>query len=448
MKPTELHNEQWLVPHSREVGLFTDLSLYAEALELAQAYGTVTASSLQRDLRQRMQKMRLVLRQSERTVERLMRELRYFDWLKPRPGSAEKLTVTPHIITSEGQQALTLSRQDARAFYRLLAVKMQQVYVIPGWFIARLWRINPDGQGEVILPAPLDDWQPSSREWNDNTWNETLQAQTLAVAQRAREINSNAFSISDKVWLAAVQRTWDRLSTLKPRSQRKQGQASYSPRTRLALAMREASVRLLFDRVPYGADKPDFPGKRPPIYLRTFMGWCPRLEALEMIFYTDWHPQVTGRLLFPTGVFRASASSERFEPLDEIRHPNGNSLWLHQPTWNVMRASFLSTLISVHQRQAVRTGTLYVSLLDVRDEVCRQLRLSSLCFDRFLEQAVRELPARDFLWSVALETDVLEEQSSGAGQLRRPVYLEGVPHTLIALARLQQGIEVKERGVL
>jgi len=448
MKPKRLHNEQWPVPRSREVGLFTDLTLYAEALALAQEYGAVTVSLLQRDLGQRMQKMRLVLRQSERTVERLMRELRYFDWLKPRSGSAEKLTIAPHMITPEGQQAFTLSRKDARAFRRLLTVKMQQVYVIPGWFIARLWQINPEGQGEVILPDPLDDWQPSSRDWNDTTWNETLHTQTLVAAQQARKASLNAFPIRDEDWLSAVQRAWNRLSNLKPRSQRKRGPASYSPRTRLALAMREASVGLLFDRVPYEADEPDFPGNRPPIYPRTFMGWCPRLEALEMIFYTDWHPWVAGRLLFPTSVFRSTAPEERFEPLGEIRHPNGNPFWLHQPTWNIMRIPFLSTLISVHQQQAMRSGALYVSLLDVRDEVCRQLRLSSLRFDRFLEQVVRELPISDFPWSVAIETDIREEQSSGAGQLRRPVYLRGVPHTLIALAHLPQDSEVKERSVL
>lgn len=440
-------NNQWPSPKSREVGLFTDLTLYAEALTLAHDRA-VTVSSLQHNLEQRMQKRRLVRRQSERTVERLMRELRYFDWLKPRPGSVEKLTMAPHEITPEGQGALFLSRRDSRAFRRLLAAKMQQVYVIPGWFIARLWQINPEEQGEVILPAPLDDWRQSVRDWSNNAWDETLCTQTLAVAQRARESSPGAFPICDKDWLAAVQRVWSRLSDLKPRGQRKQGPASYSPRTRLALAMREASIGLLFDRIPYGADEPDFPGSRPPIYLRTFMGWCPRLEALELIFYTDWHPQVAGRLLFPTSVFRSSAPKERFELLHEIQHFDGDSLWLHQPTWNVMRTSFLNTLIQVHQHQATRSGTLYVSLLDVRDEVCRQLRLSSLCFDRFLEQGARELPASDFPWSVALETDVLEEQSGGAGQLRRPVYLDQVPHTLIALARLQQGIEKEERSTL
>ncbi len=385
-----------------------------------------------------MQKRRLVQRQSKRTVERLMRELRYFDWLQPRPISGEKLITTPHVITSEGQKALALSQKDARAFRRLLTVKMQRVYVIPGWFIARLWQINPTGQGEVILPTPLDGWRPSSKDWNDNTWDKTLHTQVLAVAQRARESSPDAFPIRDEAWLSTVRRAWDRLSALKPRSKRKRGSATYRPRARLALAMREAGVGLLFDRAPYGADEPDFSGDRPPIYPRTFMGWCPRLETLEMLFYTDWHPQVPGRLLFPTSVFRSSAPKERFEPLEDVQQPNGDLLWLHQPTWVAMQKLFLDTLISVYQYQATRSVSRYVSLLDVRDEVCRQLRLSSLCFDHFLEQAVRELPGSDFPWSVALETDVLEGQSSGAGQLRRPVYVEDVPHTLIALARLRR----------
>ncbi len=432
---------EWPAPRSREVGLFTDLTLYAEALALAIEHGAVTVSLLQRELGQRLQKMRLVLRQSPRTVERLMRELRYFDWLQPRRGTTEGLSTAPHVITPDGQRALTFSRQDARAFRRLLTAKMQQVYVIPGWFIARLWQINPEGQGEIILPAPLADWRPSSRSWDNNHWDDALREQTLAAAQRARDASLNAFPICDEDWLSAVQRAWERLSALKPRSRRKQSPASYSPRTRLTLAMREASVGLLFDRVPYGSSQPDFSGSRPPIYLRTFMGWCPRLEALELIFYTDWHPQVAGRLLFPTSAFRPSAPTERFERLNGIQHPGGDPLWLHRPAWTAVRDSFLSTLISVHRHYATHIGTLYVSLLDVRDEVCRQLRLSSLCFDYFLEQIVRELPARDFPWSVAVETDIREEQSSGAGQLRRPVYLEGVPHTLIALARMPQGRE-------
>jgi hypothetical protein len=130
--------------------------------------------------------------------------------------------------------------------------------------------------------------------------------------------------------------------------------------------------------------------------------------------------------------------------IQEVQHPNGNLLWLHQPDWITIRTSFLRTLIQVHQRIATKTGTLYISLLDVRDEVCRQLRISSFCFDRFLELALSELPAKDFPWSIAVETDILEERRGASSQLRQPVYLNRVPHTLIGLARLPQKSLEKE----
>ena len=140
----------WDPPKSRDVGLFTDLTLYAEALQLAQEQGAVTASYLQRELRQRLLGLLLVKQQSPRAVQDLIRELRQFGWLEPVDGSSRSLTGAPHTLTEVGSKALTLSKRDPRMFHRRLAVAMHQLYVIPGWFVARLWQINPDGQGEVV----------------------------------------------------------------------------------------------------------------------------------------------------------------------------------------------------------------------------------------------------------------------------------------------------------
>jgi hypothetical protein len=112
-------------------------------------------------------------------------------------------------------------------------------------------------------------------------------------------------------------------------------------------------------------------------------------------------------------------------------------LWLHQPTWEGIRERFVQTLIAVHRQLSARRGSLYISLLAVRDEVCRQLRISSVMFDEFLEHTLDYLPAPGFSWSIAVETDVREDQASAPAQYRRPVYLNGVPHFLLGLAHLR-----------
>lgn len=427
---------QWPEPRVREVALFTDLSLHSEALELAAEQGWISAASLQQQLRQRLHKMRLVLRHGPRTMERLIREQRLFGWLEPVDASTTSLNQAAHKLTAEGAEALQLSQTNPRLFRRLLAIKMQEIYVVPGWFVARLWQINPSGQGEVILPGPSPEWKPTRRHRDATDWSQEMEAQALGAARQARTASAAAFPIEDTDWVNAVRAAWNRPERKASKNGDDKTAMSFSPRDRLTRAMREAAVSLLFGNIPYGSRNPDFPGERPPVNLRTFMGWCPRLEALELVFYTDWHPWISGRLIFPVSVFRPIAPTDRFEQIRQIQNPDGAYLWLHQPGWSVLRSSFLDTLISAHRRIALATNTIYVSLPDVRDEVCRQLRISAILFDDFLRLAIDELPAKDFPWSIAVESDIREEQTSGPGQNRRPVYLDMVPHGLIGLAPL------------
>lgn len=431
----EQETNSWPAPRSREVALFTDLTLLSETLELAAMRGSVNPGYLQQALRQRLQRMRLVMTQQPRTIERVLRELKLFGWLEPLPsgngaGPSYRLTVA-------GADALRLAQQNPRQFRRLLAEKMQEIYVIPGWFIARLWHINPQGQGEVILPMPPQEWQARSRHWGENAWDDEIRLQTLRAAQAAKMAGSNAFPIHEVDWLQAVEIAWRSLSAQKPRGAHESESTVFSPRTRLVSAFRKAWLNLLFNYTPYKETVPDFPGARPPLYPRTFAGWCPRLESLELIFYTDSHPKINGRLLFPVSAFRESAPASSFEQLAYIRDPEDRTLWLHQPGWEKFHERFIQTLIAVHRQVAAKGGTLYVSLFSVRDEVCRQLRISSTTFDIFLGNALDFLPAPGFSWSIAVETDIREDQSSAPAQYRRPVYLNGVPHSLLGLAHLR-----------
>ena len=172
---------------------------------------------------------------------------------------------------------------------------------------------------------------------------------------------------------------------------------------------------------------------KPPLAPRNYMGWCPRLEALELIFYTDVHPSIPGRLIFPTSVFRKNAPEERFEKIGYIGDPNGKSLWLHRPMWKLIKDDFLHILRQEHLRVSIRAGSLYVSILDIRDEVCRQLRLSTASFNEFIEESLRESVLPTSQWSISVETDIREDQRSAYQLLRRPVWIDGTPHSLIAI---------------
>lgn len=437
----------WPRPKSRNVGLFTDLRLFSEALELTFEQGSVTKHYLQEELPQRVHGLLFVERQSSKSVEHLIRELRGFSWFHPVSGWSKSSDAASYRLTPDGEAAFNLFKQNSRDFLRLLTAKMQDLYTIPGWFVHRLWSINPEGQGDVVVPGPPRGWNPSSREWEDKDWTPGLTAQTKKSLEIIQNVCPGAFPIKEDDWIGDVKVAWDRLSSLKRRKVAKpsgesvgkeKGQIrTYTPRRRLALAMREAAVNFLFSNSPPYSDVEDFWMPKPPLLPRTYMAWCPRLEALELIFYTDVHPTVPGRLIFPTSVFRVSAPQNTFEKLSAVKNPDEESLWLHQPSWESMKDRFFEVLSQEHHRASARVGSLYVSLLDVRDEVCRQLRLSAARFDDFIEEALRESLRPESRWSISVETDIREDQRSAFQLIRRPVWIDGTPHSLIAITEIR-----------
>lgn len=431
--------ERWPKPQSRNVGFFTDLSLYSEALEICAERGSITAEHLRRELRQRTQGLVLVEEQSNRVAKDLVRELFEFGWLE-RNGSGQSADKDLYTLAPDGAEMLSLSSQ---AFYRHLAIKMQERYTMPGWFVARIWKINPEGQGEVILPSPLRDWRPGSRPWEEKEWTDDLRIQVLKASRAANLVSPGSFPIDNDTWVQAVSKAWAHLGTWK---QKRKGDASgervrtFSPRNRLTLAMRTAAVELLFGITPPGRKEPDIWSNwrdKSPLLPRTFRVWCPRLADLELIFYSDRHPNVVGRLIFPTSIFRSDAPHPPFTKVEKIQDPDSKPLWLYQPDWRDQNEQFLQSLVQTHRLISRRVGTLYISLLDVRDEVCRQLRLSSSRFDMFLAQAFRESLRPQSAQSISIETDIREDQRSGSGLARRPVWIDGVPYSLIAIGKTE-----------
>ncbi len=425
----------WPAPKRRHVGRFTDLRLFSEALNLAYKQDNiVTRRSLMEEMPQRLKGLLFVESQSPRGMEDLIKELHNHKWLSPVDASAKLSDNAEYRLTDEGRDAFHLFRQSRKKFLDLLTTRMHDLYIIPGWFVHRLWAINPEGQGEVVIPSPCRDWHTTSRKWEDSIWTRELATQTGRALEMIRRVRPGAFPIQEKVWIEKVEAAWNRLSLMK----RKKKVKKYAPRRRLYMAMKEAAIRHLFSKKPPNSDETDFLShKKEPLYLRIYEIWVTRMEGLELIFYTDSHPLIPGRLIFPTSVFRHAAPADEFEMLEEVRNPRQEYLWIHRPMWESKNSSFFSTLVQEHQRIYNRIGSLYVPLLDVRDEVCRQLRLSAACFDDFMEKALRESLYPECRWSVSVETDIREDQTAAHRLIRRPVWIRGIPYSLIAVTELR-----------
>src|SRR6516165_1532369 len=122
---------QWPRPRHRDVGVFSDLSLYEDALALAAKLRVITAPSLKENLGPRLRSLQLVKEQSASVARKLMQELQLFGWLET-PRSSNKPHHQPQArITRLGRLALEAARGDRRTFVRSLTERLHDVYVVP-----------------------------------------------------------------------------------------------------------------------------------------------------------------------------------------------------------------------------------------------------------------------------------------------------------------------------
>lgn len=430
--------EYWQYPQKRSVGLFTDLRLFYDALDVTLRREIVTKAILKEDLSKRVKGLTLIENLSTRLIDDLVRELINFGWIK-----TYKMRSYSYILTNEGFETISIYQKDKNLYLEILILKMQNVYTIPAWFVNRLWDLNPYGQGEIIVPAPLRKWNPKVRQWEDKKWTNELSEQVCASRNTIINVCRGGFPIDEKVWLEEVQKSWNRLNNTihqrtvaRSREKEKGKMETYAQRRRLANAMKEAAVTLLFGNKNPKNEFNDFQSQKQPISTRLYMAWCPRLAELGLIYYTDSHPSVPGRLIFPVSVFKKEREQSDFKILSNIYNPRGDFLNLHQPNWQRFKSQFLKTLYIEHQKIYAIVKSFYVSIFDVRDEVCRQLRISAECFDIFLSNAINESQYFEKHYAISLETDIREDQSSGYQRIRRPILISGRQFSLIAIRKV------------
>lgn len=423
-----LVNLKWETPILYGVGHFTDFQLYEEALLLAKSLGEISIESLLSELPQKVKGLILIETISNTTINDLLRELQHFKFIKKTDRDKQKFH-----ITSEGYEYLYLLGTDKEKARDMLLKKMQEIFVTPAWFIERMWTLNPQGQGELVIPTPIKSWRPESKVWDDYRWYNELEMVCCKTYDVIKTNLPGAFPIDKTEWIESVKEEYERLGLQQPRSKKNIGKKSvlFAPRARLSLAMKNISVHKLFSRVNPQTKQQDFPNKRSEMTHRAFSVWCPRLENLNLLFYTDYNPVIPGRIIFPLASFKESCKKDGFKEKSFIRLSDERVLYVHDPDNEIFFDLFKQTLIETYQRYYNMQSIMYVSIQDIRDELCRLLRISPQLFELFLQRTYDQSVKRDFQYYISLETDLREDMKIQLN--RRGVFINGRMYSLIAI---------------
>lgn len=423
--------QSWPTPKLYGVGHFTEFNLYREALLIAKSNGFIDKALLISEIPQRVKGLLLIDSISDSMYIDLIRELVHYSFIKRETKNDY------YRITTEGLDYLELSSSYPERALDVLLDKMQQVFITPAWFINRLWELNPTGQGQIVIPLPLKNWHPLSRKWSDNSWTSELESISVETIRLVNKKIPGSFPYDEEKWKNDLSKEYLRLGSQSPRINNPEipnDEVNYSPRNRLSLAMKTIAVKKFFSRCNPVTHEIEFPNKRSDMTHRSFMVWCPRLENFSLICYTDNNPDIPGRLLYPISSFKNDGSLDSFQKKEFMGDCNNKTLFLHSPHWSTIKDVYISTLLEVYQAYYNKQTIIYISLQDIRDEVCRLLRISPFLFESFLQNTYEMSIRHEIKYSISLETDIRLDMKVQIN--RRGVYLNGIMYSLIAIKPL------------
>jgi hypothetical protein len=155
--------------------------------------------------------------------------------------------------------------------------------------------------------------------------------------------------------------------------------------------------------------------------------WAYRAKQIGLINITEFHPDVSGKMVYPTSILYKNINSDEFKKL--FKYPNEQMLYLHNPSFG---DSFVSTLYESYLELKRSYSSYFVNLNDLRDIVCYKLKISNKKFAELLSEAYDLNLKGQLSISISLEADKLPSEKA-VYLTRDPIYVAGKIRNIIAI---------------
>lgn len=164
--------------------------------------------------------------------------------------------------------------------------------------------------------------------------------------------------------------------------------------------------------------------------LNSFDIWAYRAKQVGLVHITEFYPDpaYNGRIVYPLSVVRDSTNSQNFRKLAE--YSDGKQIFLHLPEWGD-GDEFVEALYKAYVETRQVSRNYFVSLANVRERVCYNMKIPEFHFDKFLGYAYRR--RSQLKVKISLEVDKLPVDTSLTYIHREPIMIEGKLRNIIAI---------------
>lgn len=168
-----------------------------------------------------------------------------------------------------------------------------------------------------------------------------------------------------------------------------------------------------------------------PFSMSTFEILVYRAKQIGIIHVTESYPFTNGKVVYPTSVIANTVASNDFKNVFEYN--DGYGLYLHTPDFDAFRESFVAELVKGYFTIRRVNRNYFINLIALREIVCYALKISSMTFEKLLNEVYRLNILGGLKIRIALEVDRLPEETNAMYLKREPVLVDGTYKNIIAI---------------
>lgn len=160
--------------------------------------------------------------------------------------------------------------------------------------------------------------------------------------------------------------------------------------------------------------------------------WVERAKQAGVLYSTEFFPDFSGRIVYPTSIITKNVKNGDFMKVFE--YSDSESLYVHKPLWDDNnQTEFVKTLLDEYYILQKTRKTHFINLLDLKERVCFKLRIPSFVFDDSLEHTYLLNLQGKLKIQISLEADRLPYETNAMYLKREPVLINGKLKNIIAI---------------
>lgn len=168
-----------------------------------------------------------------------------------------------------------------------------------------------------------------------------------------------------------------------------------------------------------------------PNSFSVFNIWIERARQVGVLHTTEFFPDFSGRIIYPTSVVVREMNNPDF--LLAFKYPTNETLYIHSPVWENYHEQFVKVLLDEYYILQKTRKTHFINLSDLKERICFKLRIPSFVFDDFLQNTYSLNLQGKLHIQISLEADRLPQETNALYLKREPILVHGKYKNIIAI---------------